>query len=530
MTYITSVLGLLSSIIIFYCCTRLFSNRRPLNFPPCPPTVPLLGNLHQLPVEKVYLKLAELASKYSSHGVMGLQLGPGTRAVVVNNWRAARDFLDVRGAVSSSRPSFLAAEIVMPPPGDYHLAILPHGPKWRKERKTAMDFVKDSEVDKWTRISEAESSQLMHELLVEPEQFREHVVRYHGAIIMAMLFGTRAKAFVENSLIKRFSDVQEDWAVIMAPGFIPPYDMFPFLKMVPESLTPWRGWRRKVQNVGRNQHALYREMAAGVREKMAQGRGKECFMRDLLSRQEKEGYSDVDIEYIGGMLMEGGSDTTAGAFKTFLFAMAAYPSILKKIQAEVDGFYGNDKMPTQPSHSELPYLAACLLEVLRWRPSLASGIPHATISDEEYEGFFIPANTMVIMNIWGINHDPEAFDNPEVFDPSRFLRHPSGFRAGPSGDSNHSRPLWTFGAGRRVCLGQNTAHRSLLLTAAKVAWCFDIEAVSPDEIDTSVNGFQAGMLMTPKPFRARFRVRGEHRRRIIEQEWEQADAYLKGFE
>lgn len=64
---------------------------------------------------------------------------------------------------------------------------------------------------------------------------------------------------------------------------------------------------------------------------------------------------------------------------------------------------------------------------------------------------------------------------------------------------------------------------------AKVVWCFDIEAVAPDELDTSVSGLQ-GMLLEPKPFQARFRVRGEDRKRIIESEWKKADAYLKEFE
>jgi cytochrome P450 len=174
-------------------------------------------------------------------------------------------------------------------------------------------------------------------------------------------------------------------------------------------------------------------------------------------------------------------------------------------------------------------------QVVRWRPGIASGIAHATTQDDTYEGFFIPANTPIVMNIWGINHDPEEFDHPHVFDPTRFLQNPNGSKRGSddapndNGSSSLRRPVYTFGAGRRVCVGKDMAKKSMLLTMAKVVWCFDIEAVSADELDTGMRGFHSGLLITPKPFKARFRVRGEDRKRIIEREWEKADAYLNQF-
>ncbi|KAH8165982.1 hypothetical protein CIB48_g2266 [Xylaria polymorpha] len=535
MSYAIPVIGVLSSFIL-YSIFRLFSYRPPPNFPPGPPKLPFLGNLHQLPLQRLYLKIAELGRKYSSHGLMGLQLGPKTHVVVINSWKTARDLLDRRGAIYSSRPDMLAATMVQPPPGDYHFALLKYGSKWRKERKTAMSFLNENQLEKRQPITEAESTQLMYELLVAPERFHEHVTRYHGAVLLASVFGTRAKELADNTVIKRFFDTQDDWADIIAPGFVPPYDIFPVLEYVlecvPEFLSPWHGWKQKVQAVGQNQHALYRELAAGVREKIAQGRSRECFMQNLLDGQEKDGYSDIDIEYFGGVLMEGGSDTARNVFETFLLAMAAHPSLLEKAQEEVDEFFGSDKMPVEAHNAKLPYLTACLLETLRWRPSFPSGIPHATTEDDIYEGFFIPANTTVILDIWGIHHDADEFENPEVFDPARFLGNLSGSKTSfdESSMTALGRQVWTFGAGRRVCPGQDMAMRSLLLTTAKLVWCFDIEAVSLHEIDTSIDAFHGDMLMRPKPFQARFRVRGEHRRRIIESEWEKADAYLKAFE
>lgn len=85
-------------------------------------------------------------------------------------------------------------------------------------------------------------------------------------------------------------------------------------------------------------------------------------------------------------------------------------------------------------------------QTLRWRPSFPSGIPHATTEDDIYEGFFIPANTTVILDIWGIHHDADEFENPEVFDPARFLGNLSGSKTSfdESSMTALGRQVWTL--------------------------------------------------------------------------------------
>lgn len=51
----------------------------------------------------------------------------------------------------------------------------------------------------------------------------------------------------------------------------------------------------------------------------------------------------------------------------FILAMALYPAVLKKVQAEIDNVVGNGRLPTLQDRSSLPYVNACIKEAMRWR-------------------------------------------------------------------------------------------------------------------------------------------------------------------
>lgn len=68
-------------------------------------------------------------------------------------------------------------------------------------------------------------------------------------------------------------------------------------------------------------------------------------------------------------------------------AMLHHPNAMKKAQAELDAVVGPERMPEFDDKAHLPYINALISEVTRWRPvAVLGGAPHATTTDDHYEG------------------------------------------------------------------------------------------------------------------------------------------------
>lgn len=78
----------------------LLTGRRPKNYPPGPPTLPIIGNLHQMTTRDAHLQFEKWARQYGP--VYSLILGSKT-LVVLSSDKAVKDLLDKRSGVYSHR-------------------------------------------------------------------------------------------------------------------------------------------------------------------------------------------------------------------------------------------------------------------------------------------------------------------------------------------------------------------------------------------------------------------------------------------
>ena len=91
------------------------------------------------------------------------------------------------------------------------------------------------------------------------------------------------------------------------------------------------------------------------------------------------------------------------------------------------------------------------------------------MADDEYNGYHIPAGSLVLGNAWAVLHDAEAYPEPHTFNPRRFLS--------PEGALRDDVPFPTevFGFGRRICPGRYFAMDTLFLAIAGMLAVFTIK-------------------------------------------------------
>lgn len=175
------VISLATAAYIFF-----FIGRRGKHLPPGPPTLPILGNLHQIPKKGAHFQFTQWAQQYG--GIYTLKLGTGTAAVITDR-RLVKQLIDKKSAIYSDRPKSYVADLISS--GD-HILLMKHGQQWRSTRKLLHGSLMEKVVDEQhLPIQEAEARQMVRDYLCWPEEHMLHPKRYSNSITMSIVWGVR---------------------------------------------------------------------------------------------------------------------------------------------------------------------------------------------------------------------------------------------------------------------------------------------------------------------------------------------------
>jgi cytochrome P450 len=205
---------------------------------------------------------------------------------------------DKRGAIYSSRPdNYVGGELICP--DEVHILLAQYGQGWRALRKSVQGLLNVTAVDALHPVQTAEATQTMCQLLNDPADYYDHIRRYSTAVILASVFGQRGESF-QSPKVQALYHAQDRFTAILEPGATPPVDAFPFLKLVPEFVSPWK---KEAREIRQEQRSLYYKLLGETRERIREQKSVYCFMERILNDQEKNGFDDEQVAYLGGILV-----------------------------------------------------------------------------------------------------------------------------------------------------------------------------------------------------------------------------------
>lgn len=149
---------------------------------------------------------------------------------------------------------------------------------------------------------------------------------------------------------------------------------------------------------------------------------------------------------------------TSGALLSRLFAcLATHPASLAAVQDELRRVLG-DAPPTPEALVDLPVLQATINETLRLYPPAYTLFLREAAEPVDVLGIRLGKGDLVQIVPFTTQRDPRFFKDPMVFDPTRFMQ-------------TQNWPQFSylpFGAGPRVCIGQNFGLMESCLVAATI--------------------------------------------------------------
>lgn len=239
--------------------------------------------------------------------------------------------------------------------------------------------------------------------------------------------------------------------------------------MLPTSwMTPTR--RRVDEAVRGLERAIYRI----IEERRISTTTHNDLLAMLMSARDDDGgaMSDTQLRDEVMTLYLAGHETTANTLSWTWFELSRRPEVRERLEAELDSVLGG-RSPQPEDLRALPFTNAVIDETLRMYPAAWMFARRAAV-DVDLRGTQIPRGMQIWISPYMLQHDARWFEDPERFDPARWL---DGRTAGL-----HKYAYIPFGGGPRICIGNGFAKMEAALILAAIAQRFRLDLTDPASV------------------------------------------------
>ena len=480
------------------------------NSPPGPFGLPLVGSLLQLG-DSPHLALSKMAKAYGS--VFSIRLG-WRKVVVLNSQDVVKEALSKRAGHFSGRPPFHSFKISSNQ--GKSIAFGDFGPLHHRNKKLAIRALHSvfSDVNRFNTLAQQEAERMLCSLLTDSTSeaqdltphLRNVVINFAFRLVFGDNFEEDYNAALQ-SLVNKASDFVENNTAINLLDFFP-WLHFVFQKQCKAMKASIKELLDFVGNVYKLQrHANVKEAGVNVgasldqiiREDLVNAGKPDPIPTKATKQQAAYMPLEEDLVTILADTFGAGIETVSTSLSWALLLILSKPGLQDDLHAELKREIRTGRFPTLQDRTKLPLLQATVLEVLRKAAVIPLAIPHYTTEDSAVAGYHVPKGTTVLVNLWAVNHDPEYFDQPEVFNPYRFLDTEGQLLV------DQQAFLLPFSTGGRRCLGATLAKAQLFMFLGCLLQRLHLQ-LPENGMPPNMDGV-FGLTLKPHPFKVQVNAR-----------------------
>ncbi|KAI9108771.1 hypothetical protein K1719_020076 [Acacia pycnantha] len=473
------------------------------NLPPSPPKLPIIGNIHQLGTLP-HRSFRNLSEKYGP--LLWLQLGR-IPALLVSSVDLARELMKNQDAAFAGRFQSISARTLLYEGKD--VAYSACNESWKQKRKVCvLELLSLKRVRSFQAIRDEEVAEMVGEIQ------RACLSDNNCSVNISDLISATTNNVIFRCIIGQKYDTAESSGRF---GTLARKEMVHLAELMVGDFFPWLGWvdvlsgkMKDLKDTFKAVDGFFDEVTEDhkkvMKKKTKDDDEKKDFVDILLQLEDTDKLEfELNKDELKAIVTEmflGGNETTTTTVEWILTELRRNPRTMKKAQEEIRKVVGSKSKVEESDIKEMKYLKLVTKEALRLHAPAPFLIPRETISDTKLGGYDIPAKTMIFVNMWAIQRDPEIWENPEEFIPERFENNEMDFKG-------QDFELIPFGSGRRMCPGMDFAMASVEYMLANLLHWFDWklpEDGSPEcEIDvTETYGLtvkkKVPLFLQPRPF------------------------------
>ncbi|XP_040204356.1 cytochrome P450 2K1-like [Rana temporaria] len=472
---VTIVLSVITCVVLAIFWLSEKKKNHP-NYPPGPPRLPIIGNMHIINMNKPYKTFHELAEKYGS--VYSLQIGP-EKMVILCGYKTVKDALVNYAEEFSGRP--LVPVFIESNKG--HGLIFSNGNNWKAMRRFTLSTLRDFGMGKRTiedKITEECQKLITVFKAYKGKPFENTMIMNASVanIIVSILLGHRFD-YDDPKLLRLLTIINDNIRILGSPMVLL-YNAFPYLvRWLP-------GSHRQVNPNVEEMHTFIRETFTNQRDHLDVNDQRNLIDVFLVKQKEEKPnpdlyFNDTNLTVLVTDLFAAGMETTSTTLRWGLLLMMKYPEIQENVQKEIEKVIGSGE-PCPIHRKQMPYTDAVIHEIQRFANIVPTNVPHATTKDVTFKEFFIPKGTQVIPLLYSVLRDKEYFEKPEEFYPQHFLD--------SEGKLVNNDAFIPFSAGKRSCAGETLAKMELFIFFTTLLQHFTFQAPPGAKLDlTGAVGF-----------------------------------------